>query len=283
VKVGLIANTRKEGAPEMIKQLRSAFGVHEVEVLLEHDTAKFIHTDGISGEKLAQRSDLIVVLGGDGTILDAMNRLGPTSTPVAGINIGTLGFLTCATDDEVQLFVKSIINEDYRVVPRTLIEANLVTSEGLQQTHYALNEITLARGQSGRLIVIDAFVDDLLLNHYRADGLIVSTPTGSTAYSLAAGGPLISPVSKVICVTPICPHSLSNRPIVLSNSSVIELQPADRAGGMIQFTVDGREVIEICTKCSVRIKTAPHTLNLVRLEGRSFFSALRQKLHWGQA
>jgi len=284
VKVGIIANPYKEGAASTIHKLRDALAKQDMTTILEKDTGPIIEEEGVPAPEMAANADFIVVLGGDGTMLDAANRLGATDTPVAGINIGTLGFLTCVTDDEIDAFVTAIKEKSYRVVPRMLLKATICKNEdgkSTEETHYALNEITLTRGYTGRLVSLDAFIDGALLNHYRADGLIVATPTGSTAYSLAAGGPLISPIANVFVVTPICPHSLSNRSLVLADSSVVEMHSTDETDTPTLFTVDGRDIIEVCQGSSIKIQKAQRQLHIVRMEGRSFFSTLRQKLRWG--
>jgi len=214
-------------------------------------------------------------------MLDAANRLGSTDTLIAGINIGTLGFLTSCTDEELDLFVNTIVDKNYRVIPRMQLEATVTHKNGSTETHHALNEVVLNRGITGRLVELEALIDGDLLNHYRADGLIVATPTGSTAYSLAAGGPLISPKSKVFVITPICPHSLSNRSLVLSDQSEVEISSIDDDETPTIFTVDGRVIIEVGFGGSIKIKRSEHTINLIRFEDRSFFETLRKKLSWG--
>lgn len=278
--IGIIANPRKEDAKKTIEQLITRLEKQGASYLLEQDTAKLISSEGLSGSELAEKSDIIAVLGGDGTMLDAAFRLGCTSTPIAGINIGTLGFLTSCTDEELDLFVESVISKNYRIVPRMQLEAIVCHPDGTKDKHTALNEITINRGMTGRLVELEALIDGNLLNHYRADGLIVATPTGSTAYSLAAGGPLISPLAKVIAITPICPHSLSNRSLVLSDESEVEITSIDSEGSPIIYTVDGRVIVEVQQGGSIKIRKSPHYINLIRLEDRSFFSTLRHKMNW---
>lgn len=279
--IGIIANPHKTGVAETINKLISELSKHGHTHSLEKDTAKIISQKGIVGPELAELCDIVAVLGGDGTMLDAANRLGPTSTPIAGINIGTLGFLTSCTDEEIPLFVESISTENYRIVPRLQLQATITQPDGSCETHISLNEITLTRGKTGRLVSLEALIDGDLLNRYRADGLIVATPTGSTAYSLAAGGPLISPIARTFVITPICPHSLSNRSLVLADSSEVELRSIDDDTTPTLFTVDGRVIVEVQHGGSILISKSKHCINLIRLEGRSFYSTLRKKLHWG--
>lgn len=279
--VGIIANTRKADAHRALAALRGALHARSIVTVLDEETAAWAGEDrGIDADTFSQRVDIVAVLGGDGTMLHAVSKLGEFEKPVAGINIGTLGFLTSCTDDEVDVFADALAAETYKTSERTLLEATVHCAGQESQTFHALNEITLARGQTGRLVSLKATVDGELLNHYRADGLIVSTPTGSTAYSLSAGGPLISPQSGVFLITPVCPHSLSQRSLVVADVSVIELAPEKVSDGPMLFTVDGRDILSVDPDCRIEVRKAAHRFQLLRLPGRSFYEALRQKLHW---
>ncbi|MFC5051119.1 NAD(+)/NADH kinase [Rubritalea spongiae] len=282
MQVGIIANPNKQGAAHTITALTVVLQQHGIATELEHDTARIIGAESPSNASdLAKSCDVIAVLGGDGTMLNAAHRIGPTDTPLAGINIGTLGFLTSCKDDELHLFAEGLLEKSYKVVPRIMLKSSVIYADGKVDTDFAVNEITLSRGQTGRLISLDAYIDGALLNHYHADGLIVSTPTGSTAYSLAAGGPLISPIAKAFVITPICPHSLTNRSLVLDEHSEVELVTAESSECASFYSIDGREVIELPSDARVQIKKADHQLHILRLKDRSYFSTLREKLHWG--
>ncbi len=283
MKIGIIVNPHKSGAQSTLNTLLELLKKNSIEYIIEEDSARTLLAEsGITAGELAKQCDYIAVLGGDGTMLNAVSRIGQTTTPVVGINIGTLGFLTSCKDDEMEVIIDSLIAGSVRVVPRTLLKATLTLADGTSSEHHALNEITINRGQTGRLVSIDAYINGDLLNHYRADGLIVATPTGSTAYSLAAGGPLLSPKAQNFVITPICPHSLTNRSLVLSDSCVVELRQTDFTEDSTVFTVDGRELIELPANAKILVERSERTLQLVRLEARSFYSTLRSKLHWGQ-
>lgn len=283
MKVGIIANPNKSGAKKTLLELCACLEKENITPLLESATANIISAEGgVNASTFADTCDLVAVLGGDGTMLNAANQIGPANIPVAGINIGTLGFLTTCKDNELDIFAQAVAQKKYTLIPRMQLRATIIADDGSEQSFRALNEITLARGQTGRLVSLDAWVDGDLLNHYRADGLIVATTTGSTAYSLSAGGPLIAPNAEVFVITPICPHSLSNRSLVVSDSSTVELAPAADAECPMLFTVDGREALEIGLGYRIRVERAGHALPLLRLEGRNFYSTLRQKLGWGQ-
>lgn len=282
MKVGILANPNKDRIDQIIQNLCESLERENLTPVLETTTAKIIDaSDGVEASELASTCDLVAVLGGDGTMLNAANQLGPADIPVAGINVGTLGFLTTCTDSELDVFAKAVANEDYTLIERMQLRATITAANGEKKSFRALNEVTLARGQTGRLVELDAWVDGELLNHYRADGLIVATTTGSTAYSLSAGGPLIAPKAEVFVITPICPHSLSNRSLVVSHNSLVELAPAKQAECPMFLTVDGRDVMAINQGDRVHVEQAGHALPLLRLEGRNFYSTLRQKLGWG--
>lgn len=279
--VGILANPHKPGAVPTLNSLLRALDDHGCQSILDPETAALLgQTDGVSASEFSQHVDVAVVLGGDGTMLHAVSRLGDFEKPVAGINIGTLGFLTTCTDDEMQLFASAIASGDFTTSSRTLLQATVHRAGHAAETFVALNEVTLARGDTGRLVSLRARVNGEHLNDYRADGLIVATPTGSTAYSLSAGGPLISPSAAVFVITPICPHSLSQRSLVLSDDVTIKLSPEDRDLSPMLFTVDGRDNTRIGPGDFIEVSKSPRCFHLLRLQERSFYEALRQKLHW---
>ncbi len=279
--VGILVNPHKTGSLPTLHALRESLKSRGCMTMLDEETADLAgETGGTAAKEFSNVVDIAAVLGGDGTMLHALSRLGKFEKPVAGINIGTLGFLTSCKDDELDVFASAIAEGRYSTSVRTLLEA-VVHREGKPSESFtALNEITLARGDTGRLVSLRAMVNGELLNDYRADGLIVATPTGSTAYSLSAGGPLIAPDAAVFVITPICPHSLSQRSLVLSNNSIVELSSEDQQSGPMIFTVDGRDSIHIEPGDRIEVKKADRSFHLLRLEGRTFYGALRQKLHW---
>lgn len=286
MKVGIIANPHKDGVCSALLKLLDLLKSQNLLAIVEDETITALdlshkNIPELPATGLARECDVVIVMGGDGTMLDAAHRLGPTDVAVAGVNLGQLGFLTSCKDNEMELLVISLAAGNYRVVPRMLLKATVHLANGTSSEYFAVNEITLTRGQTGRIAAIDVFIDGDLLNHYRADGLIVATPTGSTAYSLAAGGPLISPRAQNIVITPICPHSLSNRSLVLTDSSVVELISVDSSENSTLFSVDGRHPEELQHGGKIVVEKADHKLNIIRLEDRSFFTTLRQKLQWG--
>ena len=281
VNVGILANPHKPGSIPTLHALRHTLAAAGVGVLLDEETAALAgESDGIPAGKFSAQVDLAAVIGGDGTMLHAVSRLGDFQKPVAGINIGTLGFLTSCTDDELEEFARAVAQGRFTTSKRTLLSATVHRRGHAAESFTALNEITLARGETGRLVSLRARVNDELLNEYRADGLIVATPTGSTAYSLSAGGALVAPGSEVFLITPICPHSLSQRALVLPDSSVVTLSSEDPESEPMLFTVDGRDSVRIEPGDHIEVRKSNRSFHLLRLEGRSFYEALRQKLGW---
>ncbi|MFD2258092.1 NAD(+)/NADH kinase [Luteolibacter algae] len=281
MKVGLLLNPQKAGGLNTLLALRVALESRGCECVLERKTAQLAgENEGIYAREFPDQVDIAAVLGGDGTMMHAVSRFGDFRKPVAGINIGTLGFLTTCTDAELDDFAEAVATGTFNISVRMLLKATVSRKNGEEETYYGLNEVTMARGETGRLVTLKAKIDGEWLNRYRADGLIVATPTGSTAYSLSAGGPLIAPQSSVMVITPICPHSLSQRSLVVSDDVEVEISPERADDGPMIFTVDGRDTTRIDPGDRVTVVKAERSFHLLRLEGTSFYEALRQKLGW---
>lgn len=281
MKAGILLNPQKPGGLKTMLALREALESRGCECVLDRKTAEMAgEQGGIPAEQFADQVDIAAVLGGDGTMMHAVSRFGKFEKPVAGINIGRLGFLTTCTDADLDEFADAVTSGRFMTSPRMLLEATVIRSDGSTLVYHALNEVTMARGETGRMVTLKAMVNGEWLNRYRADGLIVATPTGSTAYSLSAGGPLIAPQSSVMVITPICPHSLSQRSLVLSDDVEVEISPERADDGPMLFTVDGRDTTRIDPGDRVTVKKSDRLFHLLRLEGTSFYEGLRQKLGW---
>lgn len=281
LKIGILANPDKPGAVSTLRDLRQALESRGCTTVLDEQAALLMNeSGGIPAASFADEVDVAAVLGGDGTMLNAVLRLGDFRKPVAGINIGTLGFLTSCTDEELDSFAESITSNNYRISNRTMLQATVHRPGKEAEVFTALNEVTLARGETGRLVSVGASVNGEFLNRYKADGLIVATPTGSTAYSLSAGGPLMEPGANVWVITPICPHSLSQRSLVIGDDAVIELFPDGHGDGAMLFTADGRDNTLIGPGDRIEVKKSKRTFKLLRPHVGSFYEALRQKLRW---
>ncbi len=278
--IGLIAHTGKRGVGELIKSLEAEFARFKISILLEKETAT------VAGERsdttiaqLGGKADLLVVVGGDGTILNVTGQLGEAAPPIFGINVGSLGFLTCVSSPAFREAVECIAQGKMKFSNRALLEVVLRDSNEKQKSMIALNDAVFSRGELSRLIRLRTRVNGESLTEFNADGLIIATPTGSTAYSLSAGGPILEPESGVFVITPICPHVLTNRSIIVSEKSIIEVE-ASEPDYPVYLTVDGREPLRIAKGATVQIRKAKKTLQLAAMPDMSFFSVVRQKLKW---
>ncbi len=233
----------------------------------------------------AQWPGIVVCLGGDGTILSAAEQAARRGCTIAGVNLGHLGFLSACGCDEVAQLVESFATAAYRVERRSMLQvtASGLDAAGESESHLALNEVALMRAQTGKMIDVDVELDGSLLNRYHADGVLVATPTGSTAYSLSAGGPLLWPTAGVMCLTPVCPHSLTNRSVVLPQNVEITLRPRERrgrSGESLIYSTDGQATHAIPLNAALTIRKASVDLRLLFLPGSDYASRLRAKLGW---
>ena len=281
--IGVIANTSKPGAKELVAALREEFGKHPLQVSLEKHTGELVGiTDGRETKFLARECDLLVVLGGDGTMLQVIQSFSGPIPPIYGINIGSLGFLTCVAGSAYKEAVEVIVDGSYELSKRTLLTVEILREGEPIFTNRALNDAVISRGELSRLIKIAVRISGDTLTEYNADGLVVATPTGSTAYSLSAGGPVLTPDSGVFVVTPICPHVLTNRSVIVGDENIIEIIPS-RTQGADFLTVDGGNVVRVESTDSIRITKSPYQLPLAMPPGVTFFDVLRQKLKWSGA
>ena len=220
MKAGIVARADKPEAAALTRSLMEALGTRGVEVLLEARTAEAVGARGVDEQQLGAACDLLIVLGGDGTILRALHRVRGEVPPIFGINVGSLGFLTGVHGEEWPKAVESIAAGDFRLSARTMLRVELVRGGATVEALTGLNDAVVSRGQHSQLIKVAVHIDDEELSVYHADGLIVATPTGSTAYSMSAGGPLLLPDSACFVITPICPHVLTNRSTVVSDHAM---------------------------------------------------------------
>ncbi len=229
-------------------------------------------------EELVGNADYLLSVGGDGTFLDTVKLVKDSGVPVLGINLGRLGFLSSISKNEISSAINALVNKDFKLVPRILIKLN--TKEGLfGNINYGLNEVSIRRSDSSSLMVLHVYIDGEMLNSYWADGLIIATPTGSTAYSLSCGGPIITPGSKNFVITPIATHNLTVRPFVIPDDSKIriELEGRDK-----QFLVSLDSRTELVNKPVVlNIEKETFNINLIQMSNKNFFSTIRDKLKWG--
>jgi NAD+ kinase len=278
--IGLIAHTGKPGVAELTRTVAKELERAGLTVALEAETATLAGLpSGRAIPDLGREADLLVVLGGDGTILHLVGQLGDNIKPVFGINVGALGFLTCSSSGAYAEAVECIAAGKMVFSERTLLDVSVKLPRGKSSGMTGLNDVVFSRGEVSRLIRLRASVNGEVLTEFNADGLIVATPTGSTAYSLSAGGPILAPESGAFVITPICPHVLTNRSIIVDEGAVIEVEVTEREYPVF-LTVDGREPLRIEPGTNVKIKKSGRVLPLASLPGVSFFGVVRQKLKW---
>ncbi len=281
--IGIIANDGKPGARELVLALMEGFAHHPMQLHLDHRAGNLIGaTSALTAPELAERCELLLVLGGDGTILQVLHELTERLCPLFGINLGTLGFLTTVAASEQARAVSAVVQNSYTLSERTLLKVEIVRNETIVSTRVALNDAVVSRGELSRLIRLDVQIGGAEVSEYNADGLIIATPTGSTAYSLSAGGPILAPDSGVFVVNPICPHVLTNRAVIVNDNSPILISPAESRAS-IYLTLDGQTSQPVLATDMIRITKAHHRLPLAMLPGISFFEVLRQKLKWSGA
>jgi NAD+ kinase len=278
---GLVANAEKPACPQLVRQAARLIQAKGLRALAEVETARFagLKLDTCPDiPTLARRVDLLIVFGGDGTMLRVAREIAGLPAPILGINTGALGFLTAVQAQQLPLALEQVWGGEAELEARPLIQATGL-ARGERFHKLALNDFVVTRGAQPRLIEVEVTVDGQMLTRYRADGLIVCSPTGSTAYSLAAGGAVVNPAAEVFTITPICPHTLSNRSVVVSLRSTIEVQVHSSRVETV-LTADGQPPIALATGDVVAIRQSRYTVKLIHLAGSSFFETLRRKLNW---
>ena len=280
-RVGLIANTDKISCRPVIQKAAALIAKSGRTVVTEAATGRMSRLDcetARDAADLARQTGLLIVFGGDGTMLRAAREVAGRNTPLLGINVGGLGFLTAVSSRELAWALARIWAGEFSLETRPLIRV-AGTVSGRDIADHALNDFVISRGAGSRLIDLEVNVDGQELTHYRCDGLIVSSPTGSTAYSLAAGGAIVSPSADVFTLTPICPHTLSNRSVIISLNYTIQVKALSERPETI-LSGDGEMVAELPRGQSVTIRRSRDSIRLLRFNGSSFYQTLRQKLNW---
>ena len=264
--------------PGLIEWLRG----RGLQVRCDAPTAAYLGWgEGLPREQVPEGCQLVIVLGGDGTLLAAARALGGRNVPLFPVNLGGLGFLTAITIEELYPELERALRGGHRIGRRRMLHCELVRGEQTVSAYEALNDVVLTKASIARMIDLDAYVDAHFVCAYKADGLIVATPTGSTAYSLSAGGPIIFPRVAALCLTPICPHMLTNRPVIVPDSSVIRI--VNRAADDDTYlTIDGQVGEPLRHMDQVICRSSSYCLQLIRPPRSLFFDVLRQKLKWGE-
>jgi len=267
-----------ELVPEVIQWLRQ----RAIAVRIDEESAAYARGEkGIARDMVPEGCDLVIVLGGDGTLLSAARAIGKREIPLFPVNLGGLGFLTAITIDELFPELDRALRGEHRVAKRKLLNTEIVRDGKVVASYDALNDAVLTKASIARMIDLQAFVDEQFVADYKADGLIICTPTGSTAYSLAAGGPIIFPSVPAICITPICPHMLTNRPVLVPETSVVRIisRGPDES---VFLTIDGQIGNPVEEGDTIVCRSSQFALHLMRPPRAMFFDVLRQKLKWGE-
>ncbi|MFC1497580.1 NAD(+)/NADH kinase [Verrucomicrobiota bacterium] len=279
-KIGVIANCGKERAHEVLKCLFEKAQGLGLELFAGEAAAKLLGMNNVvPKEEMLDNIDAVMALGGDGTMLRAVRELDGRDKPVIGVNIGGLGFMTSVAEEDLERALQSLANDDFTMSNRTLAEG-VVVRDGCEIVRYrALNDIVISRGPSSRVVSLDVSIGKDKVTSYVCDGVVVSTPTGSTGHSLSAGGPILTPETSAFVVSLICPHTLSSRPLVIPDNSEISIIISESAGDLL-LSVDGQVGQPLMQSDSVKIRRSDRDVRFIHLPGYSYFSVLRQKLNW---
>ena len=286
--IAVYARSTKDNEPKYIEQIYSFLKNEKIELIVHGEYYDYLKKNNnnftlklstyANSEELISKADIVISLGGDGTILETLALVRKSGLPVLGVNTGRLGFLASVNKTDLKKSLKKLVKEKYTLDKRELLEI-----EGCGNcfggVNYGLNEFTIHKKDSSAMISIDTFIDNVFLNSYFADGLIVSTSTGSTAYSLSCGGPIMTPDSDNFIITPIAPHNLNVRPIIISNKKQISFKVMGR-NDSFNISLDSRST-QINSGVEIKLKKADFTFNMINLEGQHFFTTLRNKMMWG--
>src|SRR6266404_9440681 len=282
--IGIFSRPRRADITDIVRPLLEWLSKRGIRGIYDTETAASLRdeTGGLPRELLAHESDLLLVLGGDGTLLAAAREAAPRGIPILPINLGSLGFLTSFTLGELYPALEETIAGHLTASERVMLTVSLIREGQVVESQLVLNEAVITKGALARMIAIDLLLDEDFVCRYRADGLIVATPTGSTAYSMSAGGPIVHPAVESIIVTPICPHTLTDRPVVVRDSSLVEVHLSDDTQS-VYLTLDGQTGIPMQAADVVRMRRSAQRLKLIQPAQKSYFEILRSKLKWGEA
>jgi NAD+ kinase len=280
--VGLISKPNSPEAGGIVPRLLEWLHARGLGVRIDEETG--FYAGGVAGiprNEVTEGCDLVIVLGGDGTLLSAARAIGRREIPLFPVNVGGLGFLTAISRDELYPELERAFRGEHRIANRRLLNTEVQRGGQVAASFEALNDAVLTKAALARMIDLDTYVDEQFVCAYKADGLIISTPTGSTAYSLSAGGPIIFPKVEAICITPICPHMLTNRPVLVPDNSVIRVHSRGPEDSVF-LTIDGQVGTPIHEGDTIVCRSSSYSLRLIRPPHQMFFDVLRQKLKWGE-
>ncbi len=281
-RIGIIAKPHKPEARAILAELLAWLEARGVEAILDEETSELAGTSGGQPKPdLPGLVDLLLVLGGDGTLLSVARLIGARDVPILGVNLGGLGFLTEVTLEELYPILDAVLQGSYEVTHRILLTAT-VHRQGERIAEYvALNDAVINKGVLARMIELETYIDGQYVTTFRADGLILSTPTGSTAYCLAAGGPIVYPTLRALVLPPLCPHTLTLRPLVIPDAAKVEIVQG-LTNENAYLTLDGQVGFTLRHRDVIRVVRSDHTITLLKAPGKDYFQILRTKLKWGE-
>ncbi len=280
--IGIVSKPNSEEAADLVPDLISWLRSRGISIRIDENSAVYAPSEpGIPRDDVPEGCNLIIVLGGDGTLLSAARAIGKREIPLFPVNLGGLGFLTAITIDDIYTELQRAFRGENRVASRKLLSTELERDGKVIASFDALNDAVLTKSALARMIDLETHVDEQFVCTYKADGLIIATPTGSTAYSLSAGGPIIFPSVPAICLTPICPHMLTNRPVLVPETSVIRIL-SHGPDESVYLTIDGQVGNPVRDGDTIVCRSSSYSLKLVRPPHKMFFDVLRQKLKWGE-
>jgi len=280
-KIGIICKTGISEPVVILKELLPWLRQKGYETFVDVETASALNIDGFARSQIPSLSDLIIVLGGDGTLISTCRLVADKGVPVLGVNIGGLGFLAEIPVEKLYEMLEMVLTGECPIEERLMLKAQVLRHGALIAEYNVLNEVVVNKAALARIIDLETYINQSYVTTFKADGLIISTPTGSTAYSLSAGGPVLYPTLDNIVVTPICPHTLTNRPIVLAGNSIIEVilrSPTER----VYLTLDGQVGFSVMQNDTVVVVKSPFKTRLLIPCDRDYFEILREKLKWGE-
>jgi NAD+ kinase len=282
-RIGIVARADRPDAPAVVRDLARWLQARGCRVVVDRETGALL-PDGaiaVSREELPAQVDLIVVLGGDGTLLSVARLVAGLDVPLLGVNLGGLGFLTATAQEALYPTLELVLRGEATAEERMLLMASVSRAGESLAEYFALNDVVVAKGVLGRLIDLEVAVDGLMVTAYRADGLIIATPTGSTAYNLSAGGPILFPTMDALVLTPICSHALTNRPIVLSGTARVEVSLLTDSPDVL-LSLDGQPGVPLTPKDRIGVRRTDARIRLIRDPQKTYFQVLRTKLKWGE-
>jgi len=283
--IGLIGKYANTDLGDFMQQVADFLKTHDCHVILDQGTADSISLNGVESmdrAHLGENCDLVLVIGGDGTMLNAARSLSKYSVPLIGINMGHLGFLTDIRSDEMNERLDEILNGHYQAEERLLLQVDIVREGAVINESIAFNDVVIHKWEEARMLEFETNIDGRFVNTQRSDGLIIATPTGSTAYALSGGGPILSPTLHSLALVPICPHTLSQRPLVVGGDSIVEITISESGHARAQVTCDGQINLGVVAGDRIRITRLERKVQLLHPSNYNYFEILRAKLHWGE-